>query len=101
MVSISVAYLDCSTLAAELPTISSIRRFVQCVSLMPHGYFIPEFGRLAMDPPPPMQRVEWNAVAFSLPPMQSQQTECTVSQQWYCTVLIHVFSRDPRHASSF
>jgi hypothetical protein len=75
---VSVAYFDCGAFAAELPAIHSIRRFARCAALMPYGYFIPEFGRLAADPPPPLKSVDWKTVAFSLPPMQPQQAECTV-----------------------
>jgi hypothetical protein len=95
-----VAYLDRSPFAAELSTIHSIHRFAQCAALMPHGYFIPEFGRLAAEPPPPMKRVEWKTVAFALPPLQSQQNECGCISSSYPAGQTHVYSRDPRHAPS-
>lgn len=94
-----VAYLDRSPFAAELPTIHSIRRFARCAALMPYGYFIPEFGRLAAEPPPPMKRVNWKTIAFSLPPIQSQQNECGCVSSRFAPGRAHLSSRDPRHAS--
>lgn len=63
----AVAYHDRGEWARETPKVRDDPRFKECVDQMPRGYFIPEFGELASDIPPPMPVVDHRTLLKSLP----------------------------------